>query len=324
MIEPAQALRLAQAALAQWGGVVPSLQLVWQSENRVYSAQLRDGTPVAVRLHRPGYQDVAGIATELDWCAQLAAAGVAVAEPLRAADGGWLTELDGCAFSCLRWIEGVPLGLADAPLQESAVLARAEDLGVLIADLHNATDAGACPSPFARASWDGEALLGDAPRWGRFWENSTLLQQESALLLSARDLARAQIGAARDFGPIHADVLRGNVMITEAGLRLIDFDDCGPGWRLYDLASALIQSWGDPLLPTQAQALVSGYRSRRNLPADQLALLPLFLALRGFASAGWVVSRAAENRERQRAYALRALELAQMLLDGTSPWEGLA
>lgn len=324
MIEPAQALRLAQAALAQWGGVVPSLQLVWQSENRVYSAQLRDGTPVALRLHRPGYQDVAGIATELDWCAQLAAAGVAVAEPLRAADGGWLTELDGCAFSCLRWIKGGPLGLADAPLQESAVLARAEDLGALIADLHNATDAGACPRPFARASWDGEALLGDAPRWGRFWENSTLSQQESALLLSARDLARAQIGAARDFGPIHADVLRGNVMITEVGLRLIDFDDCGPGWRLYDLASALIQSWGDPLLPLQARALVAGYRSRRDLSGDQLALLPLFLALRGFASAGWIVSRAAENRERQRAYALRALELAQMLLDGTSPWEGLA
>lgn len=324
MIEPAQALRLAQAGFAQWGGVVPSLQLVWQSENRVYSAELRDGSRVALRLHRPGYQDAAAIAIELEWSARLAAAGVSVAEPLRVADGGWLTEVEGVVLSCLRWIEGAALGVADAPLAGSAVLERAGEVGALIADLHNATDAGACPEPFARAAWDAGALLGDNPRWGRFWENATLSQQESAVLFAARDRAREIIGRAQDFGPIHADVLRGNVMVTDAGLRLIDFDDCGPGWRLYDLASVLIQSWGDPLLPQQVQALVAGYRSRRDLPGDQLALLPLFLALRGFASAGWIMSRAAENQGRQRAYALRAVELAQMLLDGTSPWEGLA
>jgi Ser/Thr protein kinase RdoA (MazF antagonist) len=228
--------------------------------------------------------------------------------------------VDGLVVSCLRWIEGRPLGEAVAPLENSAVLARAGDFGALIADLHNATDAGACPEAFPRAGWAAEALLGETPRLGRFWEAPTLSAEESAILRAARDKALALLPRATDFGPIHADTLRSNVMMTRDGLRLIDFDDCGPGWRLYDLASALVQSWGDPLLTEHARRLVAGYRRRRDLPADQLALLPLFLAVRAFVSAGWVVTRAPEDSRRQRAYAYRAVALARMLLAGDSPW----
>ncbi len=330
MMTAAEAYAIAHRAQRAWLSQGAPLQLVWQSENLVFATVLSSGVRAAMRLHRPGYHDPAAIAAELAWCAGLADAGVAVAEPLPAASGAWLAQVDGVVVSCLRWIAGEPLGQADAPLAGSAVLARAADLGALIADLHGASDgtqpaaqpAWARPA-WARPAWDGLALLGAAPRWGRFWENPTLTADEAALLRAAGQKAQSLLPLARDYGPIHADVLRGNVMAEGAALRLIDFDDCGPGWRLYDLASALVQSWGDPLLPAQAQALVAGYRRRRALPDDQLALLPLFLALRAFASAGWVVSRAPGDLPRQRAYAQRAVALARMLLDDASPWQGL-
>ncbi len=303
-------LAMAQTALAHWGSLGAPLELIWQSENVVFATTLRDGTRAALRLHRPGYQGRAAIEAELDWCARLAAAGVAVVRPVRAVNGRMTAGLGGRVASVVEWIEGAPLGAADLPLAGSAVLAQAGALGAILADLHNASDAGAIPDPFPRAPWDTEALLGDTPRWGRFWENPTLAPEEAADLLSARDLAHGLLPRAQDFGPIHADPLRGNVLLGAGGLALIDFDDCGPGWRLYDLAAALIQSCGDPLYEAQAAALVAGYRGRRELPEDQAALLPLFVALRGFASAGWIVTRAAEDRARQRAYAERALALA--------------
>ena len=324
MMDDTQAYALAAAAQRAWLCAGAPLQLVWRSENLVFATLHGSGAKVALRLHRPGYQNADGIAAELAWCARLADAGVAVVEPLPAASGAWLAEVQGTTVSCLRWIEGRPLGAADAPLEGSAVLERAEDLGALLAALHTATDAGACPAPFPRAGWDGAALLGPAPRWGQFWENPTLTANEAQLLLQAREKAAHLLALAQDFGPIHADVLRGNVMVERGTLRLIDFDDCGPGWRLYDLASALIQSWGDPLLPEQAARLVRGYRSRRDLADDQVALLPMFLALRGFASAGWVVTRAPHDLPRQRLYAQRAVELAQMLLADAAPWGRLA
>ena len=323
MMDDAAAYEIATEAQRAWLCRGAPLQLVWRSENIVFGTILPTGTKAALRLHRPGYQDAPAIAAELAWSARLCDAGVAVAEPIPAANGAWVVKARGLTFSCLRWIEGRPLGEAVAPLEDSAVLARAEDFGALIADLHNATDAGACPETFPRAGWDAEALLGETPRLGRFWEAPTLSPEESALLRAARDRARQMLPRATDFGPIHADTLRSNVMVTRQGLRLIDFDDCGPGWRLYDLASALVQSWGDPLLPDHARRLVAGYRSRRQLTVNQLDLLLLFLALRSFVSAGWVVTRAPEDRRRQRAYAYRAVALARMLLDGGSPWGDL-
>ena len=323
MMDDAAAYEIAAEAQRAWLCAGAPLHLVWRSENIVFGTLLPSGARAALRLHRPGYQDAPAIAAELAWSARLCDQGVAVAEPIPAANGAWVVQVRGLTFSCLRWIEGRPLGEAVAPLENSDVLARAEAFGALIADLHNATDAGACPVPFPRAGWDAAALLGPSPRLGRFWQAPTLTPEESAILLAARDKALNLLPQATDFGPIHADTLRANVMVTRQGLRLIDFDDCGPGWRLYDLASALVQSWGDPLLPEHARRLVAGYRSRRALPEDQLALLPLFLAVRAFVSAGWVVTRAPDDSRRQRAYAYRAVALARMLLDGGSPWGDL-
>lgn len=312
----------ARAALAHWGSLGAPLRLVWQSENVVYETTLRDGTRAALRLHRPGYQGREGIEVELEWCERLATAGVPVAQPIRAVNGRLTAGLGGRVVSCLRWIEGTPMGQADEPLAGSAVAARAVELGGLIAALHDASDAGACPAPFTRKPWDADALLGDQPRWGRFWENPALSVEERALLLDARELARGILAQARDFGPIHADVIRTNVMLGPEGMTLIDFDDSGPGWRLYDLASALIQSWGDPAMGQQARALVQGYAARRDLPADQARLLPLFVALRAFASAGWVITRAPGDATRGAAYAKRAVEAGQALLSGRPLWEG--
>ena len=318
----ARAEAMAQAALVYWGKAAGPPRLIKNRENVVFEARLEGGAHVALRLHRPGYQSRAAVEAELRWCAALAEAGFPAPAPVAARNGRLTAMVDRSVVSCVVWLDGAPIGAGDAPLgpDAGAVRAEAEALGALVARLHGVTD-GLDMAGFARKPWDADGLLGARPRWGRFWENPSLSGEERDALLAAREMARERIAGAVDYGPIHADILRENVLRGPAGLSLIDFDDCGPGYRLYDLASCIIQGIGDPLLPDFVEGLLAGYRGGRDLPEDQAALLPVFVALRAFASAGWIISRGGADDPRLRGYAERALVMARAMQEGRAPWE---
>jgi hypothetical protein len=61
-------------------------------------------------------------------------------------------------------------------------------------------------------------------------------------------------------------------------------------------------------------ALHDGYRAARRSDAPPLGDVTLFVALRAFASCGWIVTRAAPDDPRQRFYADRAVRAAGRLL----------
>ena len=94
---------------------------------------------------------------------------------------------------------------------------------------------------FDRPVWDAQGLLGETPLWGRFWENPQLTAAQAALLTQARDHALARLSALKgaDYGLIHADLVQENVLIGPGGPHLIDFDDGGFGYRLFDMATVL-------------------------------------------------------------------------------------
>ena len=85
--------------------------------------------------------------------------------------------------------------------------------------------------------------------------------------------------------------MRENVLIHDGAVRIIDFDDCGYGWHMYDLAVALYQNREEAIYPLIEAALLDGYQQERALTAQDIAALPLFAALRAFAFLGWVQSR---------------------------------
>ena len=57
----------------------------------------------------------------------------------------------------------------------------------------------------------------------------------------------------------------------------IDFDDGGFGYRLFEVATALLKHRGAADYAALAEALIEGYRAERELDATPL---PLFMALR--------------------------------------------
>ena len=151
MTDGADMLRAAHDALQAWDAVKTAPRLVSHRENVVFDASLSGGRRIALRLHRPGYQERAAIEAELNWCAALAAQGLPLPCPVPTRTGALTVQAGSRLASCVDWLDGTPIGAGDQPLgPDAASVARdARALGRLIAQLHNATDAHP-PAPFHR------------------------------------------------------------------------------------------------------------------------------------------------------------------------------
>lgn len=300
-------------ALRLFGG--RDARLVTERENAVYAAELPEGR-AAIRLHRPGYQTTEAIRSELDWMRALASAGVAVPTPL----AGPVMLSTGRVATAVAWIEGEPLGAGGEPLAGDPATqeARFRAVGRAVADMHNASDGLDLGTGFNRHAWNVDGLLGDAPLWGRFWESPALDAGERALVDAARDKARAMLetfaASGGDYGLIHADVLRENVLLRGDEVMLIDFDDAGWGFRLYDLATFMTQNEDEPNASALRDAALQGYREARALSRDDASLLSMFVMLRRFASMGWIVPRADVRDPKVRDYAAKAVTAARAFM----------
>lgn len=316
-----EALNYARLAMLHWG-VEHSPRLIKNRENAVFETRTPDGSRAALRLHRPGYQSDNSIRSELWWAEALVAAEMDVPVPVRTTDGDVLAHIREASrvASLVTWCEGEPMGEGDVPLpgtpQQQKDLHVA--LGGELARLHKASDQAKLPDSFVRPVLDIDALLGENPAWGRFWENPALNDGETALLQTARtrlrDVLTSHAEQDGNFGLIHADALRENVMVQDNRVTLIDFDDGVFGFRMYELGVAMSQNWDQANRPTLGAALLRGYESERALPNDAVSLLESFTVMRGLASCGWVIGRYAPDHPAVRSYAKRAVALVKRWL----------
>ncbi len=281
---------LAQEAAQHWGGQSP--RLIRNRENAVFEITLPTG-PAALRLHRMGYQSDAAIWSELWWCAALAAEGVAVPAALPNLRGDLLVTLsNGRKASVISWVKGEALGIAGEPfdLPLPVLLDRHRALGRLVAEFHAATAKLTLPEAFTRPRWDIPGLVGEAPFWSRFWEHPEATPDQRATLIRARAFLRERLtdhATTAAIVPIHADVLRENVLVNDHSLSLIDFDDSGWGFALYDLGTVLSQNLYEPAYPEIRDALMEGYGT------SDRAMVEIFTLARTCASVGWTMPRLA-------------------------------
>ncbi|NRB02907.1 MAG: phosphotransferase [Rhodobacteraceae bacterium] len=281
------------AALALWGFDGAQVRFVAGRENQVFRVE-HMGRVYALRIKRKGYRSHAELTSELAWMAALGRAGVRVPAPVPSQQGAMLETVAGHDVDVLRWIDGPPLGQTGVPLNLPDAAATFQDLGQTLAHVHDASDAWVQPDAFTRWAWDRDGLIGDTPVWGRFWENPTLSVEMRTLFEEVREVAGQvlpDLAGTLDYGLIHADPVRENILRTDAGLAVIDFDDGGFGFRLFDIATALLKNMDEPGYDALKQALITGYRSRRALDVTHL---DLFLTLRALTYVGWIVPRLSE------------------------------
>ena len=304
-----------EKALGLWGMPGATVRLIAARENRVFRVD-HGGQSFALRLHREGYRQSQELWSELQWMAAVSAGGVHVPAPVASQAGQVLHTIDGTQVDLLTWLTGQPLGdaLDQATAAEQVTLFRR--IGAEMAQLHVISDAWERPDGFTRRHWDRAGLLGEKPLWGRFWDNPTLSRPDRAFFKDVRQEADMRLRAVMetlDYGLIHADLVRENVLIDAEQVQLIDFDDAGFGFRLFELATLLLKTADLAAHDELRAALLAGYGDVRTIDS---APLDLFLLLRALTYVGWIAARLDEENaqdrnaryvETARALALRVL-----------------
>ena len=131
--------------------------------------------------------------------------------------------------------------------------------------------------------------MGDEPLWGRFWENPHLPDELAQQIQRCRVLANDILSSETlDYGLIHADLVRENILLLDKGIQLIDFDDSGFGYRLFDVATTLSKNWQEDDAQQLQAAFIEGYETIRS---QDWQWLPMFTMLRAFTYIGWIVPR---------------------------------
>jgi Ser/Thr protein kinase RdoA (MazF antagonist) len=81
-------------------------------------------------------------------------------------------------------------------------------------------------------------------------------------------------------------------------VKVIDFDDCGFGWYMYDAATPISFYEQEPHVPELIEAWKEGYRRAATLSKEDEAEIPTFVMLRRLLLVAWIGSRNATSLSR--------------------------
>jgi len=313
----------AKAALARFGfSPQASVSLLSLSENATYRVDdAADGRVAVLRVHRTGYHEPGAIDSELAWLQALRRdEGLRTPAVYRSDDGKEVVDVRlGDLTRQTVLFELLP-GAEPESGQSGQLAVQFEMLGEICARMHRHSRSWARPASFVRFSWDFGSCVGPAGRWGKWQDGIGVGREELSVLGRAADLMKRRLqrfgtGPER-FGLIHADMRLANLLVHGPDIQVIDFDDCGFGWYMFDLGASLSFIEHEPWVPELCDAWLRGYRRVLPLPEADAAEIPTFVLLRRLQLVAWVGSHkfADAARELGAEFTAGACELAERYL----------
>ncbi len=112
------------------------------------------------------------------------------------------------------------------------------------------------------------------PHWGRWQDGMGITPDALRTFGETVDLIGRRLErfgkASERFGLVHGDMRLANLLMDGCTVKVIDFDDCGFSWFLYDCATTVSFFEHKPEVPELLKAWMRGYRRFGTLsPADE-------------------------------------------------------
>ena len=306
----------AYAALPAYG--LPDdtrLTLLNVSENGTFLVEHPDHPRSVLRIHRTGYHSREAILSELSWISALRDEGIVDTPAFMPALNGdtvvTATAADGRERYVVRfaWVDGVEP-------TEDRLAQDFEELGSITARLHAHAKSWQRPTTFTRFVWDYDTALGPQGHWGRWQDGLGVGADEIAILSRCAERMRERLatyGKSTDrFGLVHADMRLANLLVNGPTVNVIDFDDCGLSWFMYDLGSSLSFIEHEPYVPELVDSWIRGYRRVATLAPEDEAELPTFIMFRRLLLVAWIGSHAETETAQEMGpeYAVTSCRLA--------------
>ncbi len=280
-----------------------AVTMINHSENTTFRIDdPASGSKTALRIHRDDYHTKNGIGCELAWMQALREqAGVITPTPIPSPEGELINTVEAPDLkprNCVlfEFLEG------EEP-SEDELLGPFRVLGEISGRIHKHSESWQRPDNFERLHWDFEHMLGASPYWGDWREAPALDAGRIALIERLAEVMKRRLQAfgqaPHRFGLVHADLRLANLLIDNGKTQVIDFDDCGLSWFLYDLATALSFIEHREDAPQLVKAWIEGYRTVRELPAEDEAEIPTFLMLRRTLILAWMGSHSQTDLARE-------------------------
>jgi Ser/Thr protein kinase RdoA (MazF antagonist) len=269
--------------------------LINHSENATYRIDdPAQAAPAILRIHRRGYHTEQAISSELHWLEALGQhEGIVTASAIPARDGSLIQTVNSAALPEQRHAVLFTFLTGTEP-QEDDLIGPLERLGTVSAHMHDQARNWTLPAGFTRQVWDHDGALGQRSIWGH-WQNGIGMTPEGETILGRlSETVRRRLerfGRSRErFGLVHADIRLANLLVEGDVTKVIDFDDCGFGWFLYDIGTALSFIEHRPDVPELVDAWLRGYRKVAALSAADEAEIPTFIMLRRLLLVAWIGS----------------------------------
>jgi Ser/Thr protein kinase RdoA (MazF antagonist) len=298
---------LAVDALAAYSIHEPRLTVLGHADNTTFRVDLATGERFVLRIHRHPLKTPEIVRSELTWLAALQQTDLVVPSPVRTRNGDLLTVATAAGVPepriCVlfRWMRG-------RFLDDQLTPAHLERVGAFMARLHICGAQFRPSEGFVRGRLDH---LYGKPRG----INESFARQQvdnpddeaAALQLVANICSPADARAVerlirrirtiqrllghgpQTFGLIHGDMHQENYLFHQGQVRAIDFDDCGYGHYVYDLAVTLFNVRGRDDTTLLRASFLAGYRSVRPLSIEHEQCIDTFFDLRDLQMMLWAI-----------------------------------
>jgi Ser/Thr protein kinase RdoA (MazF antagonist) len=309
-----------------------AVDLLNVSENATFLVSDPEAGPSVLRVHRLGYHTEQEIASELAWMDALRAeAGVRTPRVRPAADGRRVVtvpERGGADPHTLRhcvrfeFLPGTEPGPEPGPEPgiTSGTHRHFAELGEITARMHRHAREWSRPPWFTRFHWDYAAAFGHQARWGRWQDGIGVGPSERQILARLDDVLEARLkafGAGPErYGLVHADTRLANLLVHDGSVSVIDFDDSGFSWYLYDLGTSVSFFEHSPDVPALVDSWLEGYQRAGRLSAEDQAEIWTFIMFRRLLLVAWIGSHRAVDiaAELGAGYTQGSCDLAEWYL----------
>lgn len=294
--------QLADQALVNYPLRFVRRDLLQYEDNAVYCVTDASGKRFVLRLGAACGYGFLEQQSEMDLLAYLEreAGQLRIPHPVMNGEGKFVTALPATdpvepQFAVLlHWVAGEVLS---CPVE----LVTFTKLGEMTACIHSHAVRFTEAVPCIRPNWDWQRLFGPRSVLGSCGAGNDDLgldtpQRDLLGVISKQICAHFEILASRPgfWGMIHGDLHCGNVLLEQGEVGLIDFDDCGWGFFLYDAAAILDSAYRRlardlPEYSRLKDAYLTGYDRVRPLPDESAEHLAIFKVMRDLVTLDFIL-----------------------------------